>query len=284
MDGQRFLELGIRLLAAFLIGVEGDLLQGVEVPLFAVAGGRVNLSCMYDLRATGLYSLKWYHNDTEFYRYVPTELQQPVDIKRSMKFQANEVSRSDTQVTLTISGMTSAASGEYKCEVIAEHPSFRTETANASMIVLDEPLSSPVITGAKEVYESSDMVHLKCQPEKSPVSGPSPTLTWYLQGRPARREYVSPYREEPYSEPSGIALKISANEMSTYGSSNIVEVVCLLNLGTFEKRATKRIRLRIRHSSYFSTYFSGTGAEKGPSTIHLSLSLVPLLLMIQQQF
>lgn len=72
-----------------ITGVPGDLLQGVEVPLYGLAGGRVNVSCNYDLRATGLYSLKWYHNDTEFYRYVPTETHRPVDIKPSMKFQAH---------------------------------------------------------------------------------------------------------------------------------------------------------------------------------------------------
>ncbi|KAK7083403.1 hypothetical protein SK128_023535, partial [Halocaridina rubra] len=70
--------------------VKSDLLQGVEVPQYAFSGGRVNVTCKYDLRATGLYSLKWYHNDTEFYRYVPTETQTPVDIKRNMKFQAHE--------------------------------------------------------------------------------------------------------------------------------------------------------------------------------------------------
>ncbi|XP_042231626.1 uncharacterized protein LOC121872692 isoform X2 [Homarus americanus] len=72
-----------------LICVTGDLLQRVEVPVFAFAGSRVNMSCMYDLRATGLYSLKWYHNDTEFYRHVPTETLRPVDIKPSIKFQAH---------------------------------------------------------------------------------------------------------------------------------------------------------------------------------------------------
>nr|XP_045600561.1 uncharacterized protein LOC123759497 [Procambarus clarkii] len=76
-------------LLALLNSVTGDLLQRVEVPSFAFAGGRVNVSCMFDLRATGLYSLKWYHNDTEFYRYVPTETHRQVDIKPTMKFQAH---------------------------------------------------------------------------------------------------------------------------------------------------------------------------------------------------
>ena len=37
-----------------------------------------------------------------------------------------------------MTSMTSDATGEYKCEVIAEHPSFRTEASGAFMTVLGE--------------------------------------------------------------------------------------------------------------------------------------------------
>ncbi|ROT67167.1 hypothetical protein C7M84_014765 [Penaeus vannamei] len=186
--------------------------RGVEVPLYAVAGGRVNVSCMFDLGSTGLYSLKWYHNDTEFYRFVPTETHRSVDIKPTIKFQVHEVSRTDRQVTLSITSMTSAATGEYKCEVIAEHPSFRTETDSAIMTVLDETPSPPVITGTQELYEDGDIIKLRCLPESIPVSGPSPSIMWFIQGRPARREYVSPYREDTYSEESGKILQVPATQ------------------------------------------------------------------------
>ncbi|XP_066980627.1 uncharacterized protein [Macrobrachium rosenbergii] len=234
---------------------------------------------MYDLRATGLYSLKWYHNDTEFYRYVPTEKQQPVDIKRNMKFQAHEQLRTDTQVTLSITSMTSAASGEYKCEVIAEHPSFRTETDSSFMTVLDEPLSSPMILGGRDLYETTDVVHLRCQPENFPASGPTPTITWYLQGRPARREYVSTYRDDPYSEPTGMTLHVSARELSTYGTN--VEVACVLKLGSIEMRSSKTVRVRVRQNSYFSTYFSSDGVTTRPAcALLMTLSLLHLHLLL----
>ncbi|XP_069190871.1 uncharacterized protein [Procambarus clarkii] len=244
-------------LLALLNSVTGDLLQRVEVPSFAFAGGRVNVSCMFDLRATGLYSLKWYHNDTEFYRYVPTETHRQVDIKPTMKFQAHEVSRTETQVTLSINSMTSAATGEYKCEVIAEHPSFRTETRSVFMVVLDEPPSPPVITGARDMYESHDDIQLRCLAENFPVSGPTPGLTWLLQGRPARREYVSPYRDDPYAEPIGVTLRMPASQVSRGGGS--VEAECLLKLGTHELRSSTTLRVRHRPSSYLSNYFSAAG-------------------------
>ncbi|XP_071528289.1 uncharacterized protein [Panulirus ornatus] len=256
--------LALHLLMALLNGVTGDLLQRVEVPLFAFVGGSVNVSCMYDLRATGLYSLKWYHNDTEFYRYVPTETHRPVDIKPTNKFHSHEISRTETLVTLSITSMTTAASGEYKCEVIAEHPSFRTETRSAFMTVLDEPLSPPMIVGAREVYESEDDIKLRCQPEKFPASGPTPSITWYLQGRPARREYVSPYRDEPYAEPAGATLHVPASQVPRVGGS--VEAECLLKLGSFEVRSSRTLRVRVRPSSYLSSYFSAAGRMFHPQS------------------
>ena len=49
-----------------------------------------------------------------------------------------EVSRDSHHVTLSLGRLSSAASGSYKCEVLAEHPSFRTESAQAFMTVLGE--------------------------------------------------------------------------------------------------------------------------------------------------
>lgn len=31
------------------------------------------LTCDYDLEGADLYSIKWYHNEEEFYRFVPKE-------------------------------------------------------------------------------------------------------------------------------------------------------------------------------------------------------------------
>ncbi|XP_042878744.1 uncharacterized protein LOC122257507, partial [Penaeus japonicus] len=120
----------------FLNYAAGDILRGVDVPLYAFAGGQATLSCSYDLRATRLYSLKWYHNRTEFYRYVPTERIRPVYIGPSHKFSVKELFRSDQRVTLSLTRLSVTASGQYRCEVIAEHPSFRTEAGTASMTVL----------------------------------------------------------------------------------------------------------------------------------------------------
>ena len=43
----------------------------VEVPRYQTVGGRARLICNYDLGKESLYSVKWYKEGKEFYRYVP---------------------------------------------------------------------------------------------------------------------------------------------------------------------------------------------------------------------
>ncbi|XP_068213305.1 uncharacterized protein [Palaemon carinicauda] len=159
-----------------------DLLRGIDVPLYAFAGGTATLSCTYDLRATRLYSLKWYHNYTEFYRYVPTERNRPINIQPSHKFSVIEEFRNDARVTITLAQLRVSASGQYRCEVIAEHPSFRTEAKSANMTVLREPLAPPVLVGAREIYEPTELIKIGCQPRRPYHPDHRPTLQWYLEG------------------------------------------------------------------------------------------------------
>lgn len=39
----------------------------------AKSGDTVTLVCEYDLEQVALYTIKWYRNEVEFYRYVPKE-------------------------------------------------------------------------------------------------------------------------------------------------------------------------------------------------------------------
>lgn len=45
----------------------------LNVPRAVRIGHSVILRCDYDLEDAALYSVKWYHNHVEFYRYVPKE-------------------------------------------------------------------------------------------------------------------------------------------------------------------------------------------------------------------
>ena len=46
-------------------------LEALEVPEYQVAGQPVQLGCKYHLQDDQLYSVTWYRNNKEFFRYVP---------------------------------------------------------------------------------------------------------------------------------------------------------------------------------------------------------------------
>lgn len=45
---------------------------GVKVPAYIFMGDSVQLFCDYDMQMDKLYSVTWYKDNEEFYRYVPT--------------------------------------------------------------------------------------------------------------------------------------------------------------------------------------------------------------------
>jgi hypothetical protein len=52
-------------------GTEGLRLVSLKVPQTADIFHPVTLSCDYDLEGGSLYSVKWYKDESEFFRYVP---------------------------------------------------------------------------------------------------------------------------------------------------------------------------------------------------------------------
>lgn len=45
----------------------------IRVPEAVKRGDSVTLECDYDLESAALYTIKWYRNEEEFYRFVPKE-------------------------------------------------------------------------------------------------------------------------------------------------------------------------------------------------------------------
>ncbi|KAK8732055.1 hypothetical protein OTU49_007163 [Cherax quadricarinatus] len=236
----------------------GDLLRGVEVPQYAFAGGEAKLGCSYDLRATRLYSLKWYHNGTEFYRYVPTERVTPINIKPSHKFLVTEVSRDERRVEVSLTRLQVSASGQYRCEVIAEHPSFRTEVASANMTVLREPLAPPLLLGAREIYEPSELIKIGCQPRRPLLHEHRPTLQWFLEGTKVGPQWVTPYGTTLRYGPYGLSLHVPGQQVASAGGS--VKAECRLSMGSHHYSSYKTLRVRMRMISYVDNYHS-TGSR-----------------------
>ncbi|KAF2367030.1 Immunoglobulin V-set domain [Trinorchestia longiramus] len=233
----------------------GSLLKTLEVPQFTFVSSTVTLRCVYDMGTSRLYSLKWYHNNTEFYRYVPTERNGPVNIGPTNIFMLHEVSRDSSHVTLSLSRLTAAATGTYKCEVLAEHPSFRTEAAHSFMRVLSERLSPPVIKGIRDVYEPTDLITVGCQPHKTGWSEPMPKIVWLMDGKQVPPRHLEKYGRTYDGHYSGVSLELQGQQVVDAGGSVLVE--CRISLGEFEEHSSKTIRVRMEHKFLASSPNAG---------------------------
>lgn len=56
--------------------VESIRILDLRVPGHAAEGGQALLGCHFDLEGDDLYSVKWYKDGKEFYRYVPSSSEQ----------------------------------------------------------------------------------------------------------------------------------------------------------------------------------------------------------------
>ncbi|XP_018020113.2 hemicentin-2, partial [Hyalella azteca] len=170
----------------------GAHLTQLHVPRVALVGTDVRLTCDYDEAVGGskLYSLKWYKDDTEIYRYVPATAHTAVCPPQASLPGVSLDCYGSSDRELVLSSVSAATSGLYRCEVISDHPDFRKEEQSAPLRVVREPVQPPVIRGAQTLYRRLDPVTLNCTATNAEYN---PTLTWTLNGRPARpRQLVAP--------------------------------------------------------------------------------------------
>ncbi|XP_049532314.1 uncharacterized protein LOC125949382 [Anopheles darlingi] len=122
-----------------------------------------------------LYSIKWYKDNEEFYRYVPSA-SQPI---KSYKIEGIRVdpNHSDGSKVL-LRGLTLKSSGVYRCEISAEAPSFDSVQGEGRMDVIYVPKDGPHISDAgQKSYHVGETMELNCT---SGRSYPAATLQWYL--------------------------------------------------------------------------------------------------------
>ncbi|XP_066957435.1 uncharacterized protein [Macrobrachium rosenbergii] len=162
-------------------------LYGVEVPVYKFRGEDAQLECKYDRGNDPLYSVKWYKDDDEFYRYLFRQKSPKqtfivpgvvVDIHRS------------NERRVLLKDLTFNSTGVYRCEVSADSPHFHTYTNQSVMVVVELPERGPTISGGRLHYRVGDMVRLNCTSSRSK---PAATLTWFINGIPASQNHLVPY-------------------------------------------------------------------------------------------
>ncbi|KAK7586231.1 hypothetical protein V9T40_004107 [Parthenolecanium corni] len=97
---------------------------------------KAQLSCKFEITQGKLYSVKWYKDENEFFRYMPDSSPEihtfPVDGVHL------DISRSN-KTTVTLYNLSFNSSGNYRCEVSKEGPNFETVVRNGDMRVMGNP-------------------------------------------------------------------------------------------------------------------------------------------------
>ncbi|KAB7498982.1 hypothetical protein Anas_05750 [Armadillidium nasatum] len=87
----------------------------VLIPPYAVRGQAAELICEFDSERSPLYSVKWFKDDAEFFRYVPAARQQYQFFNLDGLTVDNDSSSASRVV---LKDLDFAASGSYRCEVL----------------------------------------------------------------------------------------------------------------------------------------------------------------------
>eukprot|EP00094_Tigriopus_californicus_P012316 TCALIF_11905-PA protein Name:"Protein of unknown function" AED:0.13 eAED:0.19 QI:17/0.25/0/1/0.5/0.4/5/0/336 len=174
---------------------------GVSGPSSVHEGETITLTCRYDLGRDAIYSMKWYKNKEEIYRYVPTDNPE----YKTFPLPGIEIDSTSTrpnQLVMRITGP--LASGQYKCEITVETPSFVTLHRSHNLTVVGKsfrfdaqshlhgisrsswfvpapPKLAPKITGIDSNYRIGDQVEVFCT---SKDSKPAASLNWRINGKP----------------------------------------------------------------------------------------------------
>uniref|UniRef100_A0A1B6D8N3 Ig-like domain-containing protein n=1 Tax=Clastoptera arizonana TaxID=38151 RepID=A0A1B6D8N3_9HEMI len=159
-------------------------LTEVRIEQHTVRGNATTLQCRFDLQGESLYSVKWYKDGNEFFRYLPRD-NPPAQVFPLPGVVVDIARSNETQVTLRALSLYST--GRYRCEVSAEAPSFQTVSDHGDMVTVALPVEGPRITGGRPRYQIGDTVRVNCT---SGESKPAANLNWFINGEQVNSSYL----------------------------------------------------------------------------------------------
>ena len=210
-------------------------LMMLDVPSPVIVGESVELTCSYELDGDQLYSVKWYKNSVEFFRYVPNDWPPgqflpmagiKVDLSKSGKY------------AVFLKHVDLNSGGLYRCEVSAEAPEFKTAELEREMKVYVLPTEGPRITGSQTQYKIGDTVNINCTSAKSK---PAAALRWYINNDKAEEIFELQRPTAMYTdslETSSLGLRFTVTEKHfRHGSMKLKCTATILRVYTMSNEA-----------------------------------------------
>ncbi|KAJ8670777.1 hypothetical protein QAD02_002036 [Eretmocerus hayati] len=151
----------------------------MTVPERVRVGDSALLICTYDLENATLYTIKWYLDEAEFYRFVPRNTDVPVTTFKVRGITVNTMKSNRHEVLLV--NVKRNHTGRYKCEVSEDEPRYDTKSKEAFLSVVDVPATVPRIMVDRQHLISGKTFRANCT---SGASHLAPNITWRLNGLP----------------------------------------------------------------------------------------------------
>ncbi|GBP14685.1 hypothetical protein EVAR_9593_1 [Eumeta japonica] len=148
----------------------------VSVPEARARGSSATLACDFELEGARLYSVKWYKDNEEFYRYMPRV--RPPQHAYQLDGITVDLDKSSAR-RVYLRNLTLRSRGLYRCEVSEEAPAFYSAQAEAFMEVYYFPREGPIITGHERRYQEGQPLDINCTSAKV---FPAPALQWQING------------------------------------------------------------------------------------------------------
>ncbi|XP_037072621.1 uncharacterized protein LOC119093722 [Pollicipes pollicipes] len=194
----------------------------LRLPPLVQQGEAVNVTCEYRLPPSAqLYSVQWYKEGEEFYRYMPgTKQRKQTFVVAGMDV---DVAASDAH-TVRLRSVYLATSGQFRCEVSLEAPSFDTYYDYGDMIVVVRPRLGPQLHGLRPSYQVGERLRLNCT---LAGSKPAAALNWYINDEkvpPAHLVEHAPVRGSDGLETVTLGLDAPVTSQHVHGGQ--VKVNC----------------------------------------------------------
>lgn len=251
-----------------------DIRVDFKMPDEAAVGSSIELRCEWRiLGESNLYSVKWYKDDHEFFRYLPDSNQRTQIFPRpGVKV---ETRPNTEQRWIKLKDLVLQSSGQYKCEVSTEAPSFATTYQTANLTVISPPERGPEITGLSSHYAVGENVTANCS---AWPSVPKANLRWTINGEPVSLENTVQHPPlMPMSNgniPNSLGLRLMI-EPRHFTNGLQVKIKCITKVGSHVFEVERKVMKAYVNNQRLSAGDIHAAAH----SIHASL-LAPLLTTI----
>ncbi|XP_037087423.1 uncharacterized protein LOC119107934 [Pollicipes pollicipes] len=278
------------LLALILHGAASLRMTRVEVPSPVPLGGRAQLSCFFRLEpGERIYTVNWYRNGQEFYRFSPGEsppvktFSQPGVFVDAVASNMTTVAVASNMTTVVLRPVTLRSSGRFRCEIATEAPTYVTVHGHGDLSVVAVPTEGPQISGDREMYRIGEPVHVNCTSAKS---RPAASLKWYINNVQADPDLVRKYpatRDGDGLDTSrtGLMFRLRPDQLQPGG---VVTLRCAATIASLYWRSDERQLHGPPTERTARTRPLTNGVDQAkPGVLHTASELLPVFLLYLHQ-